>query len=41
MARQIDPAYAVPVGLSLALGFCFVVMSGLMLSDVGNTIIAK
>ncbi|MCC6508594.1 MAG: hypothetical protein IT423_05780 [Pirellulaceae bacterium] len=29
-----DAAYAIPIGLSLALGFCFVVMSVVMLADV-------
>ncbi len=29
-----DAAYAIPLGLSLALAFCFVVMSGAMLLDV-------
>ncbi len=31
---RLDPAYAIPFGLSLGLGFCFVVMSGAMLLDV-------
>lgn len=31
-----DAAYAIPLGLSLALGFCFVVMSAAMLLDVGR-----
>lgn len=33
-SREWDAAYAIPLGLSLALAFCFVVMSGAMLLDV-------
>jgi hypothetical protein len=29
-------AYAIPIGLSLALGFCLVAMSIVMLSDVSG-----